>query len=433
MKKNPDSLISEALQEIINKSDASLFFVKKDERIRKSGIREIFTPYHPVNSIELFFGRQREIKRIAEYINTPGQHALIFGERGVGKSSLANMAIELLFSGIINGRLFRKRCDSEDSFESIIQEPFLEKKVDTLHCKSVDSFESYKKASLKIPIANAGLQTKTITSNEYISNPITPSYAAKVLINLSGILVIDEADILCKSVKQKLAEFVKILSDNKSNFKVLIVGIASTVGELLLYHESIQRCLKETRIFPMSPEELKLIITKGSEKFREKNNIRKIKIYFLPEVIKKIVGLSNGYPYYTQLLALKCSEEAISTQKEIIDKKVLNKALEEAALDFEQSLQCCYEKSVGYPQNDKIISLLIVASLTEDEAFDAKDILQSYKERNFSDIKQDQLNCMMNELSKRDKNIFTEISKGVYKFSDPRMPSFVKFTNWKIL
>ena len=228
MKKNSDSIISEALQEILNNSDASLSFIKKEERIKKSGIRKIFTPYHPVNSIELFFGRQKEIKRIVEYINTPGQHALIFGERGLGKSSLANIAIQLLFSGIVSGRLFRKRCDSEDNFESIIQEPFLEKKVNTLQGKSIESFESDKKASLKIPIATGGLETKQISSHEYNSQPITPSYAANVLMNLPGVLVIDEADVLHKNVKKKIAEFVKILSDNMSAFKVLIVGIAST-------------------------------------------------------------------------------------------------------------------------------------------------------------------------------------------------------------
>jgi putative ribosome biogenesis GTPase RsgA len=48
----------------------------------------VFTPHTPVNLVELFLGRTEEVQSIVAQINTPGQHSLLFGDRGVGKSSL---------------------------------------------------------------------------------------------------------------------------------------------------------------------------------------------------------------------------------------------------------------------------------------------------------------------------------------------------------
>jgi ABC-type transport system involved in cytochrome bd biosynthesis fused ATPase/permease subunit len=59
-------------------------------------IDTVFTPAAPIRTRDLFFGRMDQLKRVVETINEPGQHAALYGERGVGKTSLAN---------IINDRL----------------------------------------------------------------------------------------------------------------------------------------------------------------------------------------------------------------------------------------------------------------------------------------------------------------------------------------
>ncbi len=72
------------------------FGIKKERLIKDSGVREIFTPNKPVNVVDLFFGRKELAKSIIESINTPGQHLLLYGDRGVGKSSLANITVLVL-------------------------------------------------------------------------------------------------------------------------------------------------------------------------------------------------------------------------------------------------------------------------------------------------------------------------------------------------
>src|SRR5689334_13195709 len=99
------------------------FGLDREKRILNSGVRSIFTPHQPIQSIELFFGRSKEVSAIIEQLNTPGQHALLFGDRGVGKSSLANVASDLVLSRLSGGKFWNKRCDSTDSFKTLFIEP----------------------------------------------------------------------------------------------------------------------------------------------------------------------------------------------------------------------------------------------------------------------------------------------------------------------
>jgi len=51
----------------------------------------VFTPGAPVNSKALFSGRADQLRRVIETIPAPGRHPIIYGQRGVGKTSLANI------------------------------------------------------------------------------------------------------------------------------------------------------------------------------------------------------------------------------------------------------------------------------------------------------------------------------------------------------
>ena len=47
-------------------------------------VGKVFTPAVPVSDRDLFIGRIEEIRRLVDAINQRGQHAAIFGNRGVG-------------------------------------------------------------------------------------------------------------------------------------------------------------------------------------------------------------------------------------------------------------------------------------------------------------------------------------------------------------
>lgn len=192
-----------------------LFGLTRETKIINSGIREIFTPHRPIQSMDLFFGRQKEVQKIIEQVNTPGQHSLLYGERGVGKSSLANIATNLLISKLIRGKLYTKRCDSQDTFLSILAEPLTDFGIEISLGSTSEAHKQGGRAGLKIPIADAGISSERTTTKTYTSQALTPSTVSAFLQSRHGLLYIDEIDRI-KNIEDKyaLAELIKLLSDN---------------------------------------------------------------------------------------------------------------------------------------------------------------------------------------------------------------------------
>src|ERR1700682_1156763 len=60
-------------------------------------VHTTFTPGTPVNRLAMLAGRIKQIDKVLEAVFSPGQHAAIYGERGVGKSSLANLIYDIIF------------------------------------------------------------------------------------------------------------------------------------------------------------------------------------------------------------------------------------------------------------------------------------------------------------------------------------------------
>ncbi len=213
-----------------------LFGFEREIKIIESHARDVFTPTKPINSIDLFFERQEEVRRLIRQLSTPGQHSLLYGERGVGKSSLANVASQLLLSKLLQamgGEVYRVSCDSSSTFELILCNPLKDAGVD-ITLREVDSKDTKGgmakgKATVGQKLLGAlgvegqiNIEKETMKVHEGPGMYITPSYAAEVLEKHKGLLVIDEADRLSRQIdKRRLAEFIKQLSDRDAKFKVL--------------------------------------------------------------------------------------------------------------------------------------------------------------------------------------------------------------------
>lgn len=67
------------------------FMSEDDWRVLRAEAEGIFTPGTPIREQELFAGRLPQLEKLAQRIRMAGSHAVLFGERGVGKSSLVNI------------------------------------------------------------------------------------------------------------------------------------------------------------------------------------------------------------------------------------------------------------------------------------------------------------------------------------------------------
>src|ERR1700694_2288926 len=55
---------------------------------RRAALNSIFTPWTPVSTRAAFSGRYDEIMQVTTAVAQPGRHVILYGERGVGKTSL---------------------------------------------------------------------------------------------------------------------------------------------------------------------------------------------------------------------------------------------------------------------------------------------------------------------------------------------------------
>ncbi|OPX78954.1 MAG: Archaeal ATPase [Methanosaeta sp. PtaB.Bin087] len=409
------------------------FGFEREEKIRSSNVRNIFTPNKPINDIEFLAGRTNELARLVQQFNTPGQHSLLYGERGVGKSSLANVFYVLMRIKYVGQMHFWKvSCDSSTTFEDILREPLKQFGVD-ITIQQVDSTDTKgaaarAKAKFSSILAGASAEgelnakKETLVVREGPSKHVNPSFAARTLGSHPALLIIDEADRLAYSIdKQRLAEFIKQLSDTDSKFKVLIVGVAEIGGELIENHESISRCLGEIKLDRMTNDELKLIIINGAEELR---------LYFDEKLINKIVQLSGRYPHFTHLLALKCAENAVAEGYTRIGMDHLAMAIRSAVNEYEGALKRTYDRAVLSFSTDMYRVILVSAACLDKTEFSAEDLRNEIQKQIGSPILQQSLNNYLKKLvSANDSTIFRRVAKGIYRFNDPRMPSYIKIAN----
>jgi hypothetical protein len=78
----------------------------------------IFTPGAPINEKDLFAGRSEQVEKIIDAVSQRGCHAILYGERGVGKTSLSNM-ISASLANRLSFVISRTNCDVSDSYSSL--------------------------------------------------------------------------------------------------------------------------------------------------------------------------------------------------------------------------------------------------------------------------------------------------------------------------
>ena len=59
-------------------------------------LSQVFSPATAIIRRDLFQGRRAIVRRLIDAVNQAGQHAIIYGERGVGKTSLASVLASFL-------------------------------------------------------------------------------------------------------------------------------------------------------------------------------------------------------------------------------------------------------------------------------------------------------------------------------------------------
>lgn len=265
------------------------------------------------------------------------------------------------------------------------------------------------------------MTTRTVLETGFEERADSPSWVASQVRDIEGLFLIDEVDVLAdREDKHRIAELVKHLSDDGSSLKILLVGIGETAAELTAGHPSVQRCLKEMKLSRMRDEEIEAIIEGGQQK---------LGLQFSQNAIAKVVAVSSGYPHFAHLLALKASEDAVAEDRTYIHNSHIIKATDRAVGDAEGTLKNAYLEAIR-SSSDEYKKILLAAALCSEDEIMARKLREQYATFWNSEISQNSLNNYFQKLVADDEScILRRLAQGVYKFTDPRMPSFVRIAN----
>ena len=285
-------------------------------------VSQVFSPGAPIDESDLFAGRVEQLGDLINAVNQRGQHAIIFGERGVGKTSLANTFTMFMHRPAASAIARRINCDGVASFQSLWRKVFDELQMDVS-----------------------------------IGRDTGPDDIRRLLASLSAasrpIIVLDEFDRLAPGRTAGLiADTVKSLSDHSVNTTIILVGVADSVAELLRGHASVGRALVEIPMPRMSDEEIEEILDKRSQR---------LSMTMTDQVRGQIVRYSQGLPHYTHLIGLNAFQEAAADQIKQVTETHLQRSINKCIFKAQQTIKDAYYKATSSPRPDNLFKEVLLA------------------------------------------------------------------------
>ena len=347
-----------------------------EDNTRYINLSSAFRPHAPIDDSDLFAGRTQELAQIIDCINQVGRHGLLFGERGVGKTSLARVFKSYLGYGPERGEQSKVSvlvpyvtCDSSDAYSTIWHKVF--QQIDIVEDQPRMGFIS-------------SIDKQAISLDTKLSEKCKPQEVIRLLrfVAEAGallIVVIDEFDRIQNSEDTALfADTIKGLSDAASDVTMILVGVADNVTELIHEHASVERACAQIRMPRMSHSELRQVIDNG---------LKSVNMTINHDALAFILSLSQRLPHYTHLLGLYAARNALENHRDLVKVEDVSSAIGSAVAGVEESIRTAYHsatlttKRTLYPQVLLACALAKTDELGYFAAGDIRDPMSQIMER----------------------------------------------------
>jgi Cdc6-like AAA superfamily ATPase len=269
-------------------------------------LRDAFTPAQPVTERRLFAGRLRVLANLIEIIEERLAHVVVFGERGIGKTSLMHILADLAQES--RYRVVRGTCGSGSRFDEIFRTLLRDIPVMFLKSVSPTDQESEAGASLADHLPEGRFNAQELSE---LLGQIT---GTRILI------ILDEYDRLeSEEFRQSVAELIKNLSDLAAPVQLIIAGVSANLHELIGYIPSIRRNVIGVPMPKLTKDEVRSLIQIGENA----SGIR-----FDKNLTDLVHALSNGSPYMVRLICHHASLIALDEGRLSISQRDIEKSLE---------------------------------------------------------------------------------------------------------
>ena len=358
-------------------------------------LSQAFSPATAISRSVLFHGRRAIIRRLIDAVNQAGQHAIIYGERGVGKTSLANVLSDFLqpftSEAIVSARF---NCYGETTYRQIWESLFRE----------------------------VGLPTKEEFSPFIVSDVIDTLRRDE---DRKLILIIDEFDrIQDPDIDTLFADTIKALSDFNVDTTLIVVGVADDIDDLIEEHQSVDRCLVQIHLPRMPMDELMEIVKFG---------ISTAGMEVSDEAVSQICTIFLGLPHYAHALGLASGRAAIDVEKLRVENRHVISAIETFVEESQQTILREFDLATASPRRENFyFKVLTACALTPTDdlgCFRAADVREPYSHIMGQEMQIPSYGRHLHGLSEEDRGeILQRLGRPHqyrFRFSNPLMQPYV--------
>jgi len=321
----------------------------------RAKLRHAFTPSQPVADRRLFAGRDDSLKTIIRAIEDQRLHVVLYGERGIGKTSL----LHVLTQAAAEARyiVVYTSCGANSNFD-----------------------ETFRAAAAEIPLLFHSGFSPTATETEkgssladlLPSEPLSPRKFGDLCAKLTGtrvLIILDEFDRAeSGSFRRDVAELIKNLSDRLGRVQLVLAGVAADLTELVEHIPSIRRNIFALRVPKMTEGEVLQIVQNGE---------READLKFDPQASAFVVEVSRGSPYIANLICHHAGHAALDQGRATVLPTDVASAVDRAILEFQGRIPTPAQAQVRrlFDQGRQdALAMTARAALAADGVFDAAGI-----------------------------------------------------------
>jgi Cdc6-like AAA superfamily ATPase len=338
--------------------------VETSEFIRRTELaNKAFSPSSPITERDLFAGRIEQLGRLVDVIPSRGQHALVYGDRGVGKTSLAKVVMQ---AGMRSHISAFHTCNSADTFQDIWLNVLEE--IRWLTSAQGPGFR---------PEVEKTVHTATELLSSRQPSPHDVRRVVQALAEDAPVVVfLDEFDRPQDPTTRRLmADLIKMLSDSGIDATLILVGVATSVSDLIAEHLSIGRALAQVQMPLMSSDELAAIV---------RNGMTKAELEVEDGFVDVVVSLSLGLPHFTHLIAQHGARAAAARTLPVVAKSDTRSAVQSATKDVSQTIRETYHRATSSNRDTMYGDVLLACAMAKKDSlgqFDSRGVRAALQRR----------------------------------------------------
>jgi hypothetical protein len=301
----------------------------------RNEVLETFTPGPAINEVAQFAGRKEIIQRLQDIAVERARHAIIFGERGVGKTSLANIFHKELNTPTRKVIEIAIDADASDSFDSLWRKVFRRIRwpgeSDTLDLQFPGEIEP----------DHVFLQLGRFGQNDI------------------PIIVLDEYDrIRDENCRMLMTDVIKSLTRVQNNPTLVLVGVAENIVSLVKDHASISRNLVQVPMERMNSDEIREVVTTRTKHLRMRIS---------DDALWRITYFSAGLPFYAHSLGKYSALTAIENHKLDIKEETVIASIDRCMADVDYTIAESYTRATEkiYRKGNIFAPVLAACALAE--------------------------------------------------------------------